>query len=152
MVTCENVIDCLPLYYIARIISHEICSISIICMRLFLTFFQHQSRSARLIRNARPTLHVYKKSVKTHVTRIHVDETPNVQSKTIVPFVFACSALSEIHTHSVKNVRFILFRSIFQFRFFLFHFTSIELKSRRINSQKYIYLIQPVAKVTQNVH
>ena len=119
MVTCENIIDCLPLYYIARIISHEHCSISIICMRLFLTFFQHRNRSARLIRNARPTLHVYKKSVKTHVTRIHVDETPNVKSKTIVLFVFVYLDMSEIHTHSVKNVRFILFRSIFNIVFYL---------------------------------
>ena len=132
MVTCENIIDCLPLHYIARIILHEICSISIICMRLFLTFFQHQSRSARLIRNARPTLHVYKKSVKTHVTRIHVDATPNVQSKIIVPFVFAYLDLLEIHTHSVKNVRFILVHSIFKFRF-SFDFFSIELKNRQIN-------------------
>ena len=68
--------------------------------------FQHLDLNAQLILNAQITLHVYKKSVKTLVTRTRVVEMPNARLKTIEQFVFVFMAMSEILTHYVKNVSF----------------------------------------------
>ena len=68
--------------------------------------FQHLDLNVQLILNAQITLHVYKKSVKTLVTRTRVVEMPNARLKTIEQFVFVFMAMSEILTHYVKNVRF----------------------------------------------
>ena len=68
--------------------------------------FQHLDLNAQPILNAQITLHVYKKSVKTLVTRTRVVEMPNARLKTIEQFVFVFMAMSEILTHYVKNVSF----------------------------------------------
>ena len=67
--------------------------------------FQHLDLNARQIMNARHTLHVYKKNVKTLVTPTLVVGMLNVEPKITEPFVSAFLDTLGTHTVFVKNVR-----------------------------------------------
>ena len=73
----------------------EYCSIS----------FQHHDLNARLTMNALPTLHVYKKNVKTLVTPTLVVGMLNVEPKITELFVSVFLDTLGTHTVFVKNVR-----------------------------------------------
>ena len=68
--------------------------------------FQHHDLNARLIMNARNTLHASVKNVKIRAKPIHVASTLNVWLGIIEPFVSASMDMLAILLQFVKNVSY----------------------------------------------
>lgn len=75
------------------------------CMCTKQKYFQLHDQNAQLILNAPPTLHAYRRNVKTLACNLHVDRMQNVELETTAQHAHAEQAMKEIPTPSAQSVR-----------------------------------------------